>query len=323
MTDRRIRRNRHGGAPLGVIDIGTNSALLLIVQRSGNKLVSLHEESQTPRLGTGLAETGRITTASVGRLINTLRQYQRKCKSFGVVKIIPVGTRVFRIARNSHQVIKEAVCHTGLQINVLSSAQEASYAFRGVLSGMPRIQNGIVVDVGGGSTEFVVFRKRDIVYSISFPLGAVVFAETVLRRFWHISDARLARARNVVDGHFCRFPPEYRRPSGCIIGVGGTITTLAALDRRLKKYRPDHIQGADLVRNKIGRYLDRFRRMTIADIRRAIPFDRARARVLPAGTFIWIEVLKHLTVRNVTISHRGLRWGVAEDFLRKSGPGRG
>jgi len=317
-----MRHNRHHQEPLAVIDVGTNSALLLIVQFVAKKFVTLHEESQTPRLGAGLAETGRIAVTAVPRLISTLNHYQEVCKSLGVVKIIPVGTRVFREARNSQRVIKEVVRHTGLRINVLSSAQEASYALRGALSGMPRIRNGILVDVGGGSTEFVVFRKGVIVRSVSFPLGAVVFAETALRRFWHISDARLARARTVVGRHFCRLPPEYRRPSGCIIGVGGTITTLAALDRRLKKYRPDHVQGVDLTRNKFDRYLEQFRRITVTDIRRAIPFDPARAGVLPAGTFIWAEVLKHLSVSSVTISHRGVRWGVAEEFLGKSGRGR-
>jgi len=304
---------------LAVIDIGTNSVLLLVVRRLGNRLISLHEESETPCLGMGLAQTGRISSPSITRLIRTLRHYRRICDLSGAARIITVGTQVFRAARNGKRVIKEVARHTGLRITVLPEGEEAKLAFFGAMSGLPQIHHGVLVDVGGGSTEFVLFQNRGIVRSVSLPVGAVVLCETALRRFWRISDTRLARAQAVVSEHFSRLPMEFRHAAGSIIGVGGTITTLAALDRRLKKYHSDPVHGSNLTRRKIERRLVAFRQMTVSDIRRAIPFDPARAPVLPAGTLIWVEVLKHLGGKSITVSHRGLRWGVAESFFKSNG----
>ena len=139
--------------PLAAIDIGTNSALLLVVQHEGNDFVSLHEESQTPCLGDGMAKTGRISAAAVERLIRTLKHYRSTSESLGAAKIIAVGTRVFRAARNSRKIINEVARRTGVRISVLSANQEAAYALIGALSGFSRIQNGILVDVGGGSAR--------------------------------------------------------------------------------------------------------------------------------------------------------------------------
>ncbi len=304
-------------SPLAAIDIGTNSALLLVVKHKGNNLISLHEECQTPRLGTGLATTGRIVPTAVERLIRTLKHYKHISESLNAEKIIAVGTRVFRAARNSRKVIDEVVRRTGLRIIVLSAKQEAADALRGVLSGFSRMQNGILVDIGGGSTELVLFKKRKIIRSISFPIGAVVLADTALRRFCHISDRRLAKAREEIGRHFSRLPREYFQGSGGVIGVGGTVTALAAMDTGLVKYRPERVHGSELAQRGIGRFLARFRKMTIPAVRRKIPFDPARARVLPAGTFIWAEVLKHLDREHVRVSHRGLHWGVAERYFKK------
>lgn len=306
---------------LAVIDIGTNSALLLVVRQQGNDFSSLHEESQTPRLGAGLAKTGRIAPASVEALFRTLTHYQRISESLGVVKIMAVGTRVFRAAKNSRKVIDQVTRQIGVRIRVLSARQEAAHALTGAVSGFPRIQNGILVDIGGGSTEFVLFKRRKIVRSISYPVGAVVLAETALRCFWHISDRRLARAREKTGSHFSRLPREYLQASGGVIGVGGTITTLAALSAGGKTYRPERVHGAELTLMKIERFLRRFRTGTIPEIRRSIPFDPGRARVLPAGTFILAEVCKHLDAERVRVSHRGLRWGVADEYFESQDKG--
>lgn len=308
--------------PLAAIDIGTNSALLLVAQRRGKDFVSLHEESQTPRLGTGLANTGRIAPKSVERLIRILVHYRKISESLGATEIFAVGTRVFRAAKNAREVIEKVTRQTGVRIRILSAQQEAAYSLNGALSGFPSSQNGVLVDIGGGSTEFVLFKKRKIVRSLSFPIGAVVLAETGLRHFWHISDQRIKLVQKEIGRHFSRLAREYLGQSGGVIAVGGTATTLAARNAGLTKYRPERVHGAELTIVRIERFLQRFRTETIPDLRRSIPFDPLRARVLPAGTFILAEVCKHLDIKCLRVSHRGLRWGIAEEQFTSRRKGR-
>jgi exopolyphosphatase/guanosine-5'-triphosphate,3'-diphosphate pyrophosphatase len=308
--------------PLAVIDIGTNSALLLVAQRQGKDFISLHEESQTPRLGAGLAKTERIAPVSAERLICTLTHYRKISELLGAAKLIAVGTRVFRAAKNARQVIDKVTRQTGIRIRVLSAKQEAAYALGGALTGFLHIRKGVLVDIGGGSTEFVLFKQRKIVHSLSIPIGAVVLAETGLRRFRHISDRRIEQVQNDIHRHFSRLPREYYGQSGGVIAVGGTATTLAALNAELTKYNPERVHGAELTDKGIERYVQRFRAGTIADIRRSIPFDPARARVLPAGTFILAEVCKHLDIKRLRVSHRGLRWGIAQEQFTSRRKGR-
>jgi len=300
---------------IAVIDIGTNSALLLIVRRVGSELVSLCEEARTPRLGAGLAATGQIGPIPQLRLNRTLRSYLRTCKAHGTSTVIAVGTRVFRTAHNARKVVRQIARHTGLRIRVLSAKEEASYAFRGALSGLPDVRHGVMVDIGGGSSELVLFRRRKIVSTLSLPLGCVTLGEMQLRRFCAISDRRLEAARSAVQLSFSQIPREYRQHSTSIIGVGGTITTLAAWELKLRAYRADRVHRYVLSREHIEHDVRRFRELSSAEIKRRIPYDPRRAAVLPAGTFLWAEVLNHLGAQWVTVSHRGLRWGIAQEYF--------
>ncbi len=307
---------RSAKSPVAVVDVGTNSALLLIATRRGKQLESLVEAIATPRLGEGFAGIGRVSEIAVDRLIETIYDYQEIAADHNADQFIVTGTRVFRGARNAKSVIRQICRRTGATIRILSAREEAEYAFRGALSGLPRVRNGVMVDVGGGSTELLSFVNRKITGFTTIKLGAVTLAETTLRRFCHISDTRLRAAAEQADRQFSCMDGEYEPPRARIIAVGGTVTTLAAMDLRSKIYRPDRVHGHRLTIGQLERFLERFRGMKISDLRRRIAFDPGRAAILPAGTFIWVEVLKHLRIKELTVSHRGLNWGVAEQALR-------
>jgi exopolyphosphatase/guanosine-5'-triphosphate,3'-diphosphate pyrophosphatase len=306
--------------PIAVIDIGTNSALLLVVRREGEKYVSLHEESRTPRMGEGFSATKKISRIAVERLIDALQYYRSVAERLNAGAIIAAGTQIFRVARNADEVIAEVAQRTGIAVKVLSAEDEAGCSLEGALSGFSLIRKGVLLDVGGGSTELVLFRRRMILRTLSLPLGAVVYAETLLKRFYHISGKRLAEARSAAGKLFCHISREYSPPTSGLIAVGGTVTTLAALDLGLKAYRSERVHGHRLSLETLEWYIERFRKMTIGEIEQAIPFDPARARVLPAGTFLVAEVLKHLGANGLTVSHRGVRWGLAGRYWATDRP---
>ncbi len=298
--------------PRAVVDIGTNSALLLIVRRQGRRLIALHEEISTPRLGESVGHTGRIGDKAITKLIKTLTHYQKLTHEHKCEDLYCVGTRVFRAARNSATVCNHVKADTGLEITILSAEQEAQLALRGALSGLPRLWRGLVVDVGGGSTEFIAFADRTFQRSASINIGAVSLADSHLGRYYRVSRQRLRDAQATVREQLVEVIREYSPTAGRIVGVGGTITTLAAMRMRLKEYIPESIHGQVLPSPWIKRQVERFRHLPINELRQLIPYEPERATVLPAGTFIWHSLLNMFDLPEVQVSHRGLRWGVAD-----------
>ncbi len=298
--------------PVAVVDIGTNSALLLIARRQGRRLVAIHEETSTPRLGEMLGRTGRIGHKATENLIKILRHYQELVREHHCQTFHCVGTRVFRAARNAASVCDRVKSETGLDIIILSAVKEAQLTLRGALSGLSRLRHGVLIDVGGGSTEFIGFANRKFQRSMSVNIGAVNLADSHLGRFYHIGTQRLTDARTIVNEHLEDVVREYLPAAQSIVGVGGTITTLAAMRKKLRQYRSDRIHGQIVPASWVKRQLNHFRNLPIAELRRLIPYEPERANVLPAGTFIWDTVLNMFTVPAVQVSHRGLRWGVAE-----------
>jgi exopolyphosphatase/guanosine-5'-triphosphate,3'-diphosphate pyrophosphatase len=99
--------------------------------------------------------------------------------------------------------------------------------------------------------------------------------------------------------------------------VGGSVTTLASLAKRRRRYNPKLVHGFRLKLDTVNKWVKRFRKMKVSEIQKLIPFDEKRAGVLPAGTVLLAQVCKHLKVEELTVSHRGLRWGVAREWCER------
>jgi len=290
------------------IDIGTNTILLLIAEIEGRRIKPLLERETIVRLREGVQKDSVLYQDSMKRGFQTLAQYLEHCQTMGVQKIFAVGTSALREARNSEVFIRMVKERLGLSIEIISGEEEAQLSFLAVVRDLEELKDSLmVVDVGGGSTEFILGRGDQIVQWVSLRLGSVRFTEKYL-----LSDP-------VQEGEWKKMEREIRKLLGKIphplgpfsmVGVGGTATTLASVEQGLEEFDRHMIHHFVLKNESLKNQLDVYRSKTI-DERKNIPgLSPARADVILAGGTILYLAMERLGCPSVLISCHGVRYGL-------------
>ena len=316
---------------LSTIDIGTNSVLMLVAETGDAGTMSVVKDvTRITRLGTGINNGYTINDAALQRTIEALREYLKTCADLNVDTVNVIGTEVFRCAENTREIQNKIKDLTGYTVEVLSPEEEAAYTFRAALP-----QNAeddkpyIVIDIGGGSTEIVFgspLRSGNLAqisgFAHSLPIGAVSLSE----RYLHTDpptgkelDEMQAEIRAQLNN-----PGEHRvfgssregkagirrdlsRYSG--IGVGGTLTTLAAIQVRMSRFDPAGIEGLDLSASEIASSLERLSKMP-ASSRLSLPgMVKGREDIITAGVAILLEFMHFYALKTITVSTKGVRYG--------------
>ena len=300
---------------LGILDIGTNSILSLIAQKDGqDKIQYKGEILRSPRLGEGLARTGMIRSESLERTIEAITLFQTSFLKNNVNDIYAAGTQVFRQAKNCMQTIEKIREKTGLSIHVLTPEQEARYSYLGALSDIEVEGDIVVSDIGGGSTEIVSGTKNVIKKSLSINIGAVQLRDRfnakqpVSEEIW--LEIR-QKTRKTIDS----IKWDNIRLSSHLIGVGGTVTSLAAIHHNLKVYDPLKVHGTVLTQNQLDLMIHKMRVKTKSGLRQWLAFDPGRADIILYGSAILKNLMQYGRFQKIQISNYGLRHGIAIDYF--------
>ncbi len=290
------------------IDIGTNTILLLIAETEGEKIKPLFEKETVARLGEGVHESGRLTKEAMQRGIETLSQYLRRCEAMKVQEIFVAGTSALREAKNSEEFLRRAKEELNLSVEVLSGEEEARLSFLAVAKDLEEGEEPIlVVDVGGGSTEFILGRGNQIRRWTSLPAGSVRFTEQFLRsdpvrkEEWSTMEKRI---RELLAGI-----PRSQEPFS-MVAVGGTATTLASVEQGLHEFIPEKIHHFVLKKEALRNQLLLYRSKTIEERKKIPGLPPARADVILAGGAILYRAMEQLTCPSVLISCHGVRYGL-------------
>jgi exopolyphosphatase/guanosine-5'-triphosphate,3'-diphosphate pyrophosphatase len=266
------------------------------------------DRSVITKLGQGVGETGRLHPDAIARTLHALRQHVAEARGLGA-QPFATGTSALRDAANRDDFLLPAREVLGSDVRILSGEEEAVRTFRGALLGLPGISGRCtVVDIGGGSTEIVVGAGRSIESKVSHQIGAVRLAERFLRSDPPAPteiDALRAAVRRVLSANPIQALP--------LVAVAGTATTLAAVDLGLDPYDGARVHGHSIERARLEEILDRLLTCKTADRARIRGVEPGRAEVLPAGASILAEVVDRAGAPRVTVSDRGLRWGVLID----------
>ncbi|MBE0466491.1 MAG: Ppx/GppA family phosphatase [Candidatus Desulforudis sp.] len=284
---------------VGVIDIGTNSTRLLIGRvYSGDRLEVVRTALETTRLGENLAG-GRLLERAMDRTIKCLQAYRKLLESAGTDEVVVAATAAVREAGNRERFLELVKEMTGLSVRVLSGREEAVYGYLGVVSGLG-VDPGetVVVDVGGGSTEFVWTQAGSPVFR-SLPLGAVRMTEQ------EYTDAQMA----AIIGTAAEEAAGLRH--GRLVGVGGTVTTLVAMARQLAVYDPERVHGFRLGREEVDRILGRIEAVGVEERSRIPGLQPERADIIVAGARIVRLVMRVLDVPEMTVSEADILHGLA------------
>ncbi len=293
-----------------VIDIGTNSVLLLVAeQKSDGTLQAITDQAKTARLGEGLAATGLLSATAMTRTLAILQDYNQNIQAEGVRDVICFGTAALRRAENSQTFIQQVQQQLGWTVQVLSGKEEARYAFIGAMSATDA-DSAVVIDIGGGSTEVVYGSlSQGVTSEQSFPIGAVTLKDQ-LSLGSQISGGERDRAVAHLQEPFKALSPAN---SAAILFTGGTATTLPALEKQLTTYDIDQIEGTQLTTAKIQNLYEHLNGMGI-EARSQLPgMEAGRADIILPALLLLEALLSQLlpqTPKPITCTVRGARYGI-------------
>lgn len=286
-----------------IVDIGTNSVLALLVVQSEDGMKVISDRQTTTRLGEGISKTGRLSEHAMSRTAEAIKSFVRNTE---FDSIFLLGTEALRVASNSDEFIELVELKSGYRPVVVSGRQEAELTFMGALFELEMLSGNIIVaDVGGGSTEIISGKKGRIVDMVSVPLGALKLRQSV--RVDRI-DAYKEYATDIIgDRQFFETLPRINS----VIGVGGTITSMAAVALGLSEYDPGAVHGYLMNRAELQSIATRFESVSDKIRRELIPFDPQRADLISAGAGIFLAIMGIIGVKGLIVSNGGLRFGAA------------
>ena len=289
------------------IDIGTNTILLLIAEIEEGALKPLLEKETIVRLGEGLQKSGILSEGAMERAIQTLSQYLEACHEMKVQRIFAAGTSALREARNSDHFLKRVEEKLNLPIEIVSGEEEAQLSFLAVARDLEDPEKTIlVVDVGGGSTEFVLGKGNQISHWVSLPVGSVRFTEQFLLSDPVRQEEWVNMENEIIKG-LGKVPPPQNPFT--MVAVGGTATTLASVELGLEHFVYEKLHHFVLGRKALKCQLDLCRSKTLEERRKIPGLFPARADVILAGGAILYFAMKKFEVSSVLISCHGVRYG--------------
>lgn len=299
---------------VAAIDIGTNTALLTVADIEAGATVAVEERAEIVRLGEGLDRSGRLSPPAIARTWAVLDDYVARIATLGCTRVRAVATEAVRKAGNGSDFVAGAnarLAPVGGALEVIDGEREARLSWRAVAASFPELAGPrTVVDIGGGSTELIV-GEREVETVVSLPIGSVRLTERLITRD-PPDAAERARVAAAVDEALAGAP----RPRGTLIGIAGTVTTLAAMAQRLEDYDGARVHGTRLSRRTVDEMVEMLGTTPLADKRRTPGLDPKRADVIFAGAVILQRVLERAGADDCIVSDRGIRWGLVDELSR-------
>lgn len=294
------------------IDIGTLTCRLLIAEiTSSGTLRELHADRRILRLGQGVDRDRMLRGDAMERVVGTLKEWRTVMDRYELAASTAVATSAVRDAENRDEFVKLVREQTGLQVEIISGEEEARRTMLGIRSGLPADVNDVLaLDIGGGSTEFILDRPALSPLMRSIDIGVVRLCERVLHHDPPTSD-EIRQAREWVRNEIVAAVAEMALPVGLtFVGTAGTITALAAMAQQLPTYEPARIHNYPLVRTVVQNLESTLLARTKAE-RVGLPgLERNREDVIAAGAIILRTVMETVGMPSLLVSDLGLREGV-------------
>jgi exopolyphosphatase/guanosine-5'-triphosphate,3'-diphosphate pyrophosphatase len=296
---------------VAAIDCGTNSIRLLVADVDGGRLHDLAREMRVVRLGQDVDRTGRLAPEAIERTITALRDYAATITSLGATAVRMVATSASRDASNRDDFVRAVVQVLGLGPDVISGDEEAALSFAGATSGLPA--DGapyLVLDIGGGSTELVLGTAAPEA-SLSVDVGCVRLTER------HLHDdpptrEQIGSATVDIEAALDRVASVVPvSEAQTLVGVAGSVTTVAAVALGLDRYDPARIHHTRLNRDEVRKTTDSLLGMTRAE-RAALPvMHPGRVDVIGAGALVLATTMERFAIDDVLVSEHDILDGIA------------
>lgn len=309
------------------IDIGTNTLRLLIAELYGENLRPVLYKRKITRLGGGYDEDVGICVEAAERTFAALAEFRRHIDEAGVSTVLAFATSVVRRAVNREWFTEEVRKKTGIEITVIQGGEEARLSLLGVLSVIDERQGKkLVIDVGGGSTEFIVTVGPQMSGGWSMEMGVVHLTEKYLQSD-PPSSSELKAMEEEIKGVLAELrgrmlgdgidPLDFSGKRGAsFVGTAGTITTLAAIDQDLEVYDRSMINNYTLSRERIAEIYGRLCSMTLGERQTVLSLEKGREDLIVPGSAITLLAMEMFGFAEAKVSDAGLLEGIIIDRVK-------
>ncbi|MBQ8999338.1 MAG: Ppx/GppA family phosphatase [Clostridium sp.] len=287
---------------IGTIDIGTNSMRLLIADYNNGKIENRKKYVNTTRIGQGVDKEGYISEEALQRNINALEEFANICKVEECQAIYCMGTSALRDSKNGNVFVDRAKQKTNINVEIISGNEESNLGFMGVLEGLDTDEQILVIDIGGGSTEFIVGDIEGIKFAKSENVGALRMTEKFLAKdpidtneFSNMSKFIYSEIKDTIDYIKSK---QIKK----IVGIGGTITSLSAMNQELEVYSMEKIHNSEVSIKNIKDILQNLKQMTLNDKKTLKGLQPKRADIITAGVEILNIIMENLEIEKIIVS---------------------
>ncbi|WP_223068150.1 Ppx/GppA phosphatase family protein [Paenibacillus caui] len=304
---------------IGIIDIGSNSVRLVIYETEpGGAYRIIYENKYSARLSRLVQPDGRIPRAHLQTAVTVLRQFRAICEAYRTIHIRAAATAAIRNAANSEDIIRWLEADTGLTIECVSGDKEAYYGFLGVLQSMD-IQDGMIIDIGGGSTEITLFRNRKRLNSISLPIGAVnAHARYGTQEVW--TQQQVRRFREEISQALEGLDWIKINPGLPLIGLGGTIRTMAKMHQKRIQYSLPVTHYYEMKSEAVDQAAETLPFQSFAQRKKVPGLSKERANLIVPGLLILQTIFRTVKADRYIVSGAGVRDGLFREWIAPDEP---
>jgi len=309
------RASATGASPIAIIDIGSNSGRVVVLERDRAGHLRLLTGSRAPlRLVRDVDEQQNLTEESMARTMEALRDFYAIAASAGAKRIVAVATAAMRDARNGRLFLERIRRELGIRVDIIDGHEEGRYGFAGAVRGLPAT-SGLLFDLGGGSMQISHFRNRTLDRVVSLPLGALRLSEHFLTAD-PPRPKQLRRLRKHVAKHLARtkVPRLGRREQ--LVGTGGTLRNLAKMDRNARRYPISQLHGYALSAKRLHRIVEDITTMRQRERDEISGLSEERADSIVGGAIAIEAVMEHVGAGEILVSGQGVREGIAQRLLK-------
>jgi exopolyphosphatase/guanosine-5'-triphosphate,3'-diphosphate pyrophosphatase len=303
-----------------VFDFGTNSVKLLVAEVNHREVRPIWEGSEQTRLGLGLYKTHHLDSGAILRTAAAVKTFAAKAADLQSAPVRVLATSAARDARNSGELLHAIREATGLEVEIISGAAEAELAFQGVMT-QSHFANRpcLLVEVGGGSTQFIVAERGRNVFHRSFQLGAVRLMEAVphgdpprnqellTTRHW-LSATLSGEVASQLDAPLHNLRSNSHDGGLTLVGIGGTAAVLACIEAGLDVFDRERLESTRLTLSGIQTLTERLWSLPLAERKRIVGLPPNRADLILAGAAIFEAILSQFQLGEMQVSTRGLRF---------------
>ncbi|MCC3378605.1 Ppx/GppA family phosphatase [Paenibacillus farraposensis] len=307
---------------IGIMDIGSNSIRLVIYEMTETGAYRIVQEcKEAARLSEKVGANGRMERDAIRSIAPLLRQFMTVCRMHEVARLRAAATAAIRNAANPDEIVQWIAEETGLTLEILSGEQEGYAGFLGVVNTMD-VSDGIIIDIGGGSTEITLFRERKRLHTVSFPFGAVNmnwrFGREVKNGEWSLQ--QIEEMETFVRSSLQNHDWIFSNPGLPFIGLGGTLRTLAKINQKRLDYSLPVTHHYEMAIEDVDYFYTTLPYLSYEKRKKTAGLSKDRADIIVPGLIILKTIFEAAQGIAYLVSGAGLRDGLFHELVHSAQP---